>query len=72
MPKQKLAHELMHTVTSTLPWSCTHFGDLSEIEANIGGKWETIAEVHSVGNLDAEDIADLIVRAVNECAKGRG
>ena len=58
-------------VVNTLPWSCTHFGDQSEIEAFVPatGRWETIADVHSVGDIDAEDIADFIVRLANEFIK---
>ena len=51
---------------TTLPWKCTHFGDISEIEAFVSGRWETVAEIHSVGNYDAEDLADFIIRAVRE------
>ena len=56
------------------PWVCTHFGDLSEIDAYIvgTGKWETIANVQAVEGIDAEDIADFIVRAVNNQAKMNG
>lgn len=52
-------------------WSCTHFGDMSEIEVFVeaSGQWETVAEVHSVANIDAEDIADFIVQAVIDRVK---
>jgi hypothetical protein len=55
----------------TTPWSCTNFGSESEIEAyvEVTGSWETIANVHSVGDLDAEDIADFIIQSVNAYVK---
>lgn len=62
--KLKSAPGLLTPISSTLPWSCTHFGDQSEIEAFVKGRWETVADVHSVGDIDAEDIADYIIRAV--------
>ena len=61
----------VNSIPDFVPWSCTHFGDQSEIEAFIPatGKWETIADVHSVGGIDAEDIANFIICAVNKCAE---
>lgn len=58
-----------HTLLASRPWHCTHFGDTSEIEAHnpATGAWETIADVRSTATLDAEDIADFIVRTVNGC-----
>jgi len=52
------------------PWRSTHFGDQSEIEAQImaTGSWETIAAVRSLPGLDAEDLASFIVMLVNEHA----
>lgn len=52
---------------TTLPWTCTNFGDRSEIEAFVKetGAWVTVAEVRSLGGADAEDVAGLIVKAVN-------
>lgn len=52
---------------ATLPWTCTNFGDRSEIEAFVKetGKWETVAEVRAVAGTDAEDVASFIVQAVN-------
>jgi hypothetical protein len=52
-------------------WSCTHFGDLSEIEAFIeaSGKWETIASIYRTDDLDAEDIAAFIIQAIGEYIK---
>ena len=52
-------------------WSCTHFGDISEIEVFIeaSGHWETVAEVRPIANIDAEDIADFIVQAVSDRVK---
>ena len=71
LPRKATYADHEDLVISTLPWSCTHFGDQSEIEAFIPatGKWETIADVHSVGDLDAEDIADFITRLANEFIK---
>ncbi len=56
---------------ATLPWTCTNFGNRSEIEAFIQetGKWETVAEVRAIGDVDAEDVASLIVQAVNALRK---
>jgi len=67
MPRvNKVAFEdPLKLIEATLPWKCTHFGDESEIEANIKGKWKTITIVHSLENLDAEDVADFIIRAMN-------
>jgi hypothetical protein len=52
------------------PWRSTHFGDQSEIEAQIRatGTWETLAAVRSLPGLDAEDLASFIVMVVNEYA----
>jgi hypothetical protein len=54
---------LPHTMAT---WSCTHFGNQSEIESYIAatGKWETVADVRPVAGVDAEDMADFIVNAV--------
>lgn len=53
-------------IASAPQWTCTHFGRHSEIEAFISttGQWETIADVRSVGNVDAEDLADFIISAL--------
>ena len=58
-------------VNVTTPWACTHFGNQSEIETynETTEKWETIAEVHSTADFDAEDIASFIVEVVNSCPK---
>jgi len=58
-------------ILATRPWTCTNFGDQSEIEAYVEatGAWETIATVHAVNGVDAEDIASFIVRAVNLLGK---
>jgi len=55
------------TIVSTKPWTCTHFGNTSEIDAfnKNTGEWETLAVVQKFANFDAEDIADFIVHAVN-------
>lgn len=52
---------------ATMPWTCTNFGERSEIEAFIKetGTWETIAEVRAIAGVDAEDVAGFIVKAVN-------
>ena len=58
-------------IQATVPWSCTHFGSQSEIETHVAatGKWETLAEVHAVAGIDAEEIADFIVHVVNKHQK---
>ena len=49
-------------------WSCTHFGNHSEIEVlnPLTGSWETVAIVYPTKEVDAEDVAALIVEIVNE------
>jgi len=74
MPKtsQKIINQTQkNSLLATLPWSCTHFGSESEIEAYIASldKWVCVADVHSVADIDAEDIADFIVQAVTQYAK---
>jgi len=49
---------------SALQLTCTSFGDHSEIDGMIDGKWETIATTHSVNGFDAEDIAHAIIRGL--------
>ncbi len=69
MPKKKeKSGNALAPILESLPWSCTHFGGQSEIETYIPAleKWVTLAEVYSVGGIDAEDLADFIVRTVNE------
>ena len=72
MPKAfaKTSSSIHEAIATTCPWTYTNFGNHSEIEAFIEatGAWETIAEVHSIADLDAEDIADFIVRAVSSYA----
>ena len=60
-------------VNVTTPWTCTHFGHQSEIEAynEKTEKWETIADVRSTADFDAEDIASFIIEVVNSCPKAR-
>jgi hypothetical protein len=71
MTSAKVKRPPTDEIASTLPWSCTQFGNQSEIEAFVGstGKRETIADVHGVAGVDAEDMADFIVRAVNAYAR---
>ena len=67
MPKAKLC-----AIAAPLPeqeltrWSCSLFGDKSEIDVFVEstGRWETVAEIHAVGGVDAEDIAAFITEAV--------
>lgn len=69
MPKtEKQKPSAEKALLATMPWACTNFGNTSEIDAYVEqtGKWETIAETHSVGDiLDAEDIASFIVSSAN-------
>jgi hypothetical protein len=56
------------SLLATTPWSCTNFGQNSEIDAYVEetGTWETVAETHSVGGaIDAEDVASFIVEKIN-------
>jgi hypothetical protein len=48
-------------------WSCSLFGDKSEIDVFVEstGRWETAAEVHAVGGVDAEDVASFILQAIS-------
>lgn len=74
---QQPASPAEHCLQATLPWTCTHFGGRSEIETYVKetGTWETVAEVRAIGDVDAEDVACLIVKAVNalrEESAGRG
>jgi hypothetical protein len=55
-------------------WSCTHFGNHSEIEVLDlpTGSWETLATVYPTKGVDAEDVAALIVEIVNDyISRGR-
>jgi hypothetical protein len=49
------------------PWSCQHHPDHSLIEAYVMGKgdWETIAEVRASAYVNAEQLANFIIKAVN-------
>ena len=51
-----------------MPWSCNHHPTFSEIVAYvpITGDWEIIADIHDTRGVDAEIVAGLIVRAVND------
>ena len=51
MPARNNKNTQAEPLALTLPWSCTHFGDQSEIEAYIPatGRWEVIADIHMVG-----------------------
>ena len=68
--KSKTAN-VEHSLLASLPWSCTHFGGQSEIEAYIDatGKWETIATVNMINDIDAEDVASFIVQHINRMNK---
>jgi len=65
------AHEILSC--ATLQWSCTHFGCQSEIEVYVAAtdQWETIAVVSAAAGLDAEDIAEFIVKAVIDRTRTR-
>lgn len=69
---RKLKAYVEKAFVETLPWHCTNFGNTSEVDAFIEktGRWETIAETHSIGNvLDAEDVAEYIVDCSNRHGK---
>ena len=53
---------------TTMPWSCNHHPTFSEIEAYIPitGDFEIIADIHDTRGVDAEVVAGLITRAVND------
>ena len=48
-------------------WSCTLFGDKSEIDVFVesAGRWETAAEIHGAGRFDAEEVAEFIIQVMN-------
>lgn len=69
-------HEQDQTVTAsplsaTLPWRNTLFGEEVEIEAYVASsrKWETVAVVRPLPCIDAEEIAEFILSAVNASKK---
>jgi len=68
MPKvpRKSKSSIEKSIMATLPWTCTNFGGHSEIEARLGatGSWETLATVHSVDGIDAEDIANFVIQVI--------
>lgn len=47
-----------------LDLTCTSFGRQAEIEAFWEGKWRTVAIVNGIGGLDAEEVAQTILRAL--------
>jgi hypothetical protein len=53
------------------PWSCNHYPSFSEIEAYlpITCQSEIIADIHDTAGVDAEVVAGLIARAVNNHEK---
>lgn len=69
--KPKNKPSLRESIKATLPWSHTLSGSTSDIEAYIKatGTWETIARVNALPDIDAEDLAALIVGAVNAFGK---
>lgn len=56
-----------------MAWSCNHHPAFSEIVAYvpITGEFEIIADIHGTKGVDAEVVAGLIVRAVNDYEKAR-
>lgn len=56
---------------ATMPWACTNFGQIAEIDAYMEetGTWETIAEIHGVSGADAEDVGNFIIDNVNRSKK---
>lgn len=73
MPRtsKRLKPIIEKSILATKPWSCTNFGEQSEIDAYIDSTdtWETIATIQSAAGIDAEDIASFIVHAVNNYEK---
>jgi len=57
-----------HTIA---PWSCRHDSAKSEIEAYVeaSGRREIIATLEQAGAFDAEQVAEFIIRAVNDFEK---
>jgi hypothetical protein len=57
-----------HTIA---PWSCRHDRAKSEIEAYVeaSGQREIIATLEQAGAFDAEQVAEFIIRAVNDFEK---
>lgn len=53
-------------ILATLPWSSSSFGTHADIDGfnPASGKWETIATVHAIAGVDAEDMASFIVGVV--------
>ncbi len=48
--------------------SGTHFGNQSDIDVFVAatGQWETLATVHSVVGIDAEDLAAFILASIQQ------
>ncbi|HUY67919.1 MAG TPA: hypothetical protein VMV79_01285 [Alphaproteobacteria bacterium] len=73
MPKtsRKLKPIIEKSILATKPWSCTNFGEQSEIDAYVDatGTWETIATIQPVAAIDAEDIASFITNTINTYEK---
>src|SRR5580693_7263001 len=67
-PTRLTAAEATYTM---MPWSCNHHPTFSEIEAYIPitGNFEIIADIHDTRGVDAETVAGLITRAVNNYEK---
>lgn len=66
-PSSKPKAVIEKTLLATLPWTSTNFGQQAEIDAFMAASrtWETLATVHAVGGVDAEDVASFLVNAVN-------
>jgi hypothetical protein len=49
-------------------WSCTLFGNKSEIDVFVesAGRWETAAEIRGVGKYDAEEVANFITNRLSQ------
>ena len=49
-------------------WSCTLFGNKSEIDVFVEstGRWETAAEIRGAGSFDAEEVAYFITTRLNQ------
>lgn len=69
MPKTKIRAAKTPAIERELmKWSCTLFGDKSEIDVFVesAGRWETAAEIRSVGKYDAEEVANFIASRLSQ------
>ena len=71
MPKARKTVRRVATQIASMIFSCTHFDEISEIDAYIASidKVESIADIRSAAGINAKDIAEFIVRAANNEAR---